>query len=119
MGAPIQEALALLRAQAASFQHQIDVLAGMLSRADSSNDLLDVTQARSEFGVGRDSLKNAADRGELAMSRGARGKLLVSRSELRRWLTARPYQARKTEPCSDGFDAIDHELAMGGLVRAA
>jgi hypothetical protein len=81
---------------------------------------LDVKQTHAEYGVARDGLKNAADRGELAITLGARGKLLVRRSELVRWLDSRPYRSkRKVAPAENDFDAIDAELQRGGLVRGA
>jgi hypothetical protein len=108
--------------QAAALHAQADTLlalADTLSRA-SNEDLLSVDRSLAEFGVGRDGLKAAADRGELSLSRGARGKILVARSELQRWLTARPYKsARKTEPVAEDLDALDVELARGGLVVGA
>jgi hypothetical protein len=86
----------------------------------SDDERLDVKQTLEQFGVGRDGLKNAADRGKLAITRGARGKLLVRRSELIRWLDSRPYRpTRKVEPVGNDFDALDAELQRGGLVRGA
>lgn len=82
-----------------------------------TDELLDVTRARAEFGVGRDGLKNAADRGEITLSRGARGKLWVTRTELRRWLDSRPYKSSKATPVTDDVDAIEEELKRGTLVR--
>lgn len=65
--------------------------------------LLDVEQVMAEFGVGRDSLRAAEGRGELTLHRGARGKLLIARSAVRRWIESRPVapRPRKAAPTPD------------------
>jgi hypothetical protein len=125
MAAPVPalDTASALRSQAAALRAQantLDALADSLAKQPASrDDLLNVDRALSEFGIGRDGLKAAAARGELSLSRGARGKILVARAELTRWLADRPYKAtRKAEPLPD-VDALDLELARGGLVRAA
>lgn len=90
-----------LRAQAAALRAQADVLEALAaSLAPEADDLLDVAACKA-LGVGRDALLGAADRGELALARGPRRKLLVRRSELERWLASKPYQARDRERAPD------------------
>jgi hypothetical protein len=103
---------ARLRATAAAAKHQ------------AADELLDAVQTRAEFGIGRDGLKRAAERGDLAVSKGSRGKPMVTRSEMRRYMASRPYGLRKVvSPADtdddDDFDALDAELQRGSLVRGA
>lgn len=94
-----------LRASAAALEAQ----AMALPDGDASDPLLDVDQVQSEFGVGRDSLKAAADRGELTLSRGARGKLLIERSAVRAWIKSRPVQPRKAAAPVTDLDSWELE----------
>jgi|SRR6187401_1339262 len=73
-----------------------------------------------EFKLGRGTVQGAVERGELTASRGARGKILVARSEIERWLRSRPYKPgpRRIEETDDG-DALQDALATGELVRGA
>jgi hypothetical protein len=101
MSAPIASAL---RAQAASLRQQADALDTCASALESAapDTLLGVEECRA-LGVGRDALRGAARRGELAVSQGPRGKLLVRRSALEAWLSSRQYkpEARATENASE------------------
>ena len=71
-----------------------------------------------EFRLGRGTVQSAVERGELTASRGARGKILVARSEVERWLRSRPYKPgpRRVEE-TDDRDALEEALASGELVR--
>lgn len=85
----------LLRAQAAALRAQADVLDTLASNLGALDDeMLDLAKAKAWFGVGRDALLGAADRGELALVRGPRNKLLVRRSALEAWRASRPYVPR-------------------------
>ncbi|MFZ5891284.1 MAG: hypothetical protein ACOY0T_09560 [Myxococcota bacterium] len=81
---------------------------------------LSVEEARESHGVGREALKAAAERGEIELKRGARGKLLVRRSAILKWIDSRPHKPRprKADPVSD-LDAWERETdaelrRMGG-----
>lgn len=92
-----------LRAQADA----LDALVRTLESAEPDA-LLDVRGA-AELGVGRDALRGAARRGELEVSQGWRGKLLVKRSALEAWLSSRKYKpearaAREAEPDLDAWE---------------
>ena len=117
--APFKLQAQLLRLLADS----LDALADALpERIDGAADLLDAEQALAEFGVGRDGLKNAARRGELTLSRGARGKLLVARCELRRWLESRPYKGKARAMklvAPEDDDTVAREIRAGRLILRA
>lgn len=99
----------------------IEALARALPDAGTESDLLDAKQTFAEFGIGVDGLKAAAARGELALSKGPRRRIQVSRAELLRWLASRPYKPthKAAAPLADDVDALDAELKRGGLVRGA
>lgn len=112
--APLKLQARALRAQADALDALADTLRG---ESDGLSDLLDAEQALAEFGVGRDGLKNAARRGELVLSRGARGKLLVARGELRRWLESRPYKVKLGGlKLVEDVDLLDREIRAGRLI---
>lgn len=113
---------ALLLSMAETSRKQLDLietLAKALPDADT-DPLLGVDEAQSEFGVGRGTIATAAAAGELSASRGARGKVLVRRSELERWIASRPFKPgpRRVEETDDG-DALEDALRSGELVRGA
>ena len=90
-----------LRVQAAALRAQADALEALAaSLGPEADELLDL-QACKAHDVGRDALKGAAERGELAISRGPRGKLLVKRSALEAWLASKPYKPPPSEPAPD------------------
>jgi len=93
----LEASLALLRAE------RDDVTAG----ATADDPLLGTKEIFAETGLGHDGVKAAAERGELAVSRGPRGKLLVARSELRRYLQSKPIKPRKAEPVAESLEAWD------------
>lgn len=98
---------ALLLTQAQALRTQADVLEAQAKAlpdgAEQGDPLLDVDAVMHEFGVGRDSLKAAEERGELELLRGARGKLLIARSVVRSWLESRKGRPRKASstPATD------------------
>jgi hypothetical protein len=84
-------ARAALLAQAAALRAQADVLEALASTLpDAAGDELLGVKECAALGVGRDALRAAAERGELNVSRGVRGKLLVRRSALVAWLESKP-----------------------------
>lgn len=107
MAAAISSAL---RAQAAALRLQADALDTLASAAESSEpDALLGVEECSALGVGRDALRGAARRGELDVSQGPRGKLLVRRSALEAWLSSRKYRPsaraeRAAEPDLDAWE---------------
>jgi hypothetical protein len=93
-------AAATLLAQAVALRAQADALEALAATLpEAADELLGVVECSDRYAVGRDALRGAALRGELAVTRGARGKLLVRRSALEAWLTSRPLQANDA---SDG-----------------
>jgi len=96
----------------------IDALANALP--DGDNDPLLGVEDLKPYKCGRGTLQTAAENGELTVSRGSRGKLLVRKSELERWIASRPYKPgpRRVEETDDG-DALEEALASGELVRGA
>lgn len=113
---------ALLLAQADALESQAATLRALAETADNDtagpDPLLDADETLERHGIGRDGLKAAGDRGELKLSRGSRGKLLVRESELIRYLESRPYQPRRAKPepvTGDSWDAeMERQLAKGG-----
>ncbi len=89
-------------------------------RAPANDPQLGVDQLFAEFKLGRGTVQSAVERGELSASRGARGKILVARSEIERWLRSRPYKPslRRVEEADD-VDALEDALRSGELVRGA
>ena len=82
--------------------------------------LLGVDELLEQFKLGRGTVQSAVERGELTASRGARGKILVRRSEVERWLKSRPYRpgVRRVVEADDS-DALADALQSGELVRGA
>lgn len=104
------DAGAALRAQAVALRVQADTLDALARALESEapDTLLGVEEC-SALGVGRDALRGAAKRGELEISQGPRGKLLVRRSALEAWLRSRPYKpevrgAREAEPDLEAWE---------------
>lgn len=62
---------------------------------EAHDDLLGLPELRRLFGIGRDALLAAIDRGEIEAHRGTRQRLLVRRSEAERWIASRPAQPRQ------------------------
>lgn len=103
---------ALLLTQAQALRTQADVLeaqAHALPDGDAGDPLLDVEAVMEEFGVGRDSLKAAAERGELTLNRGSRGKLLIARSAVRAWIESRNVRPRTRKAPASDLDAWEAE----------
>lgn len=82
--------------------------------------LLDARQALSQYGIGRDGLLAAAERGEIELTRGPRNRLQVTRDEIERYLRSKPHRPRlrRAEPANDleQWSAVaERELrAIGG-----
>lgn len=113
----VKTALALLAAAQRQNAEALEALAAVLPDDGETDDpLLGTKQIFAETGLGHDGVKAAAERGELAVSRGPRGKLLVARSELRRYLQSKPVQPRKVEPAAQSLD--DWEAQAQGALRS-
>lgn len=104
-----------LRAQAQALRVQADALEALASSLPdvAADELLDVAACR-KLGVGRDALRGAARRGELQISQGPRGKLLVKRSALDAWLASRLYKPTSAAaPAAVDLDAWDRAVRRG------
>jgi hypothetical protein len=86
--AKLEAALAALDAARSLVVAQLDEL----ETHPVDDALLDAKQSQAKYGLGHEGLRGGAERGELAVQRGARGKLLVLESELRRYIASRPYK---------------------------
>jgi len=103
-----------LRAQAAALRAQADALEALAATLpDVAADELLGVKACAALGVGRDALRGAARRGELDISQGPRGKLLVKRSALEAWLRSRPYKPTAAAPVAD-LAAWDRSMRSKG-----
>jgi hypothetical protein len=112
---PNVKTLLLLQAQALRTQADtLEAHANALPDGEAADPLLDTKQALAEFGIGHDGIKSAIERGELSASRGARGKILIARSELRRYLQSKPVHPRKATPAAETLDDWDKQ-AQGAL----
>jgi hypothetical protein len=111
---------ALLLSMTKAQREQLDLIEALAKALpDSAEDaLLGVDDLLKEFKLGRGTVQGAVERGELTASRGARGKILVARSEVERWIASRPYKPgpRRVEETDDG-NALEEALASGELVR--
>ncbi|HEY5373373.1 MAG TPA: hypothetical protein VIK01_06785 [Polyangiaceae bacterium] len=96
MSCPNAGVKALLKLQAQALRVQADALeasADSLPDGGAAGDeLLGTEQTLARFSLGHEAVRAAAARGELVVSRGARGKLLVLESDVRRFIAARRYQ---------------------------
>jgi hypothetical protein len=104
-----------LRAQAQALRAQADALEALASTLPdvAADELLDVAACRA-LGVGRDALRGAARRGELQVSQGPRGKLLVRRAALEAWLTSRSYKPTSAAtPAPVDLAAWDRAMRKG------
>ncbi|MEI9940371.1 MAG: helix-turn-helix domain-containing protein [Pseudomonadota bacterium] len=113
----------LVEAALSSAETTVSLLRAQLAEIDSApaNDpQLGCDDLLREFKLGRGTVQSAVERGELTASRGARGKILVARSEVERWLRSRPYKPgpRRVEE-TDDTDALEDALRSGDLVRGA
>jgi hypothetical protein len=107
----IEAALASALATVATLQL---VKAAALARETPPDELLGLEQ----HDVGRRALLAAAGRGEIAVMRGPRQKLLVSRLELERWLRSRPVPPRARK-AGEVVDLEDWQRdAMSDVKRA-
>ena len=81
-------ALASARATVSLLEAELE----SLETQPTQDALLDAKQSLEKYGLGHEGIRGGAERGELAVQRGARGKLLVLESELRRYIASRPYR---------------------------
>lgn len=111
----LEAALSAARATVALLEAELDDVTQGVTGDDP---LLDTKQIKLECGLGHGGVKAAIERGELTASRGPRGKILVLRSELRRYLQSRPVQPkpRKAQPTDDmgAWDAQALRAIQGG-----
>jgi excisionase family DNA binding protein len=113
----------LVEAALLSAETTVSLLRAQLAEIDSApaNDpQLGCDDLLKAFKLGRGTVQSAVERGELTATRGARGKILVARSEVERWLRSRPYKPapRRVEESAD-TDALQEALSSGELVRGA
>jgi hypothetical protein len=115
--------LRILEATARTLAESLGTLAALEeSRAigDTGSGWLDLKAIADGYGIKRDAVLNAGDRGELTIKRGPRQKLLVKRSEMERWLGSKPYLPRApkisapTSPSNDWERRASAELARVG-----
>lgn len=113
----LNAALMALRATVALLEAELEEH----ERSPANDQQLGVGELFAEFKVGRGTVQTAVAAGELTASRGARGKILVARSEVERWLRSRPYKPgpRRVVDADDDGDALQEALASGDLVRGA
>jgi hypothetical protein len=109
-----------LLAQVDAIEAQLRSLRASVEGTDDDDQQLDAKQALERFGVGHDGLLAAERRGEIALTRGPRRKILVRRSALEAYL-ARPHaptapkRRRKVEaPDYDAEVARELRLLAGG-----
>jgi hypothetical protein len=95
----IKAEAAALEAQAAAKRAQAAALAETAS--GNSREFLTAKQTLEAYGIGHDALLNAGQKGDIALVRGARNKLLVERAELERYLQSRPVRPRKAAAAAD------------------
>lgn len=108
----LEAALSAARATVALLEAELD---DVTTGVTGDDPLLDTKQIKLESGLGHDGVKAAIARGELSASRGPRGKILVLRSELRRYLQSRPVLPRKAAPVIDMSDwDAQAQRALGG-----
>ena len=123
MTEPKPSVKALLLSMTKAQRDQLDLIEALAKALPEGDEdpFLGVEEAQAEFnGIGRGTIATAAAAGELNASRGARGKILVRRSELARWIASRPFKPgprRGTE--NDDSDALEDALQTGELVRGA
>jgi excisionase family DNA binding protein len=113
-----------LEAALSAARATVSLLEAELEDTERGNDtepLLGLDELMGQYKIGRGTVQSAVERGELAASRGARGKILVTRSEVERWLKSRPYKPgpRRVEGSDSETDAIEDALLSGELVRGA
>ena len=122
MTEPKPSVKALLLSMTKAQREQLDLIEALAKSLPEGDEdpLLGVDEAQAEFGVGRGTIATAAAAGDLSASRGARGKILVRRSELARWIDSRPFKPgpRRVEEHDDS-DALEDALQNGELVRGA
>jgi hypothetical protein len=113
---PSANAGAALLAQAAALHAQADALEALaLALPDhDADELLDLTQLRQCYQLGRASILGAVERGELVASRGARRRILVRRSAAEAWLASRPVSPRASSLPEPDATLDDWERAQDG-----
>jgi hypothetical protein len=97
----LEAALHSARATVALLEAELEQAESVGSDGDQ---LLNMRQALAEFGLGHNAIKTAAERGDLAVSRGARGRLMVERAEIRRYIKSRPVRPRNAPPAANLTD---------------
>ncbi|MES1185093.1 MAG: helix-turn-helix domain-containing protein [Myxococcales bacterium] len=92
-------ARAALVAQAKALRAQADALEALAATLPTveADDLIGVAECAAKYNVGRDALRRASERGELAVSRGPRQRLLVRRSAVVAWLESKPLRGPDRE----------------------
>ncbi len=113
------EVRAALLAQAAALRAQAEVLETLADGVATfePNALLDLGELQRNYHLGRAAIRKGVEQGELTASRGARGRILVRRTDIEAWIASRPMivAARASSPEATAFAdwdrAQDRELA--------
>jgi len=99
----------LVEAALSSAESNVALLRAVLADLDvqEHDALLSATEALARYGLGHEGIRAAAERGELAVQRGSRGKYLVLESELRRYIASRPLRPTPRRPQPAALDTWD------------
>ena len=112
----LEAALSMARATVLLLEDELAVV-----ETSALDALLSTAQTLAQYGLGHEAVRAAAERGELAVQRGSRGKYLVLESELRRYLASRPLRPtprRASPPDLDGWEVdADRVLQLVGSRR--
>ncbi len=86
---------------------------------EAGPELITPAETMQRYGVARDGLLAAEARGELALSRGSRGRVLVAASDVELWMRSRARPIRRALPESEDPDEYERRetaalLAMNG-----
>jgi hypothetical protein len=111
-----------LRAQAQVLRAQADTLEALASALPDGDgdELLDLSELKRRFHLGRASVLSAVEKGELEASRGSRARILVRCSAVRAWLSARPVITRKATTRGEAATLDEWERAQSlELTRVA
>ena len=92
----------------------IDAVAESLATTTEPDPWLGLDQLRAQYGITRESLGAATNRGELSPKRGPKGRVMVRRSDVEAWIESRPWtpSSRQAAPADDldGWDARASEV---------
>ena len=89
-----------------------------LADLEGAPELITPVEAMQRYGIAQDGLLAAEARGELTLSRGSRGRILVSVSDLETWMRCRARPIRRALPEIEDHDEYERRetaalMAMG------